>query len=333
LVRELQEECFRRDPCSGADTLTPPDVSRITWSRGEVRTFFESGGSYAPLPDAAPTHASRARLGRGGPAVRAAPSPPLSDGVLTLLETKETSGFAPIAEQLAHHGWALVPFGGSAPGVWSDALAEVARAPLGDPASCGVKRTDREVELRALPGGRAAWPTLHTLAQALTDVGLRLGEALAAHASLRCRLHSYTDARINVFAPGTECYAHVDRDDAADDGGSERRVDASDGRCYTKEEFLSYYRDTLRWESAQPPTGVEDRRKVTAMLFLKDGEWRSADGGEELLLAEAGAASWHKVEPRADSLLLFRSDRVLHRTALARASRVTLTVSFLGFYE
>ena len=43
--------------------------------------------------------------------------------------------------------------------------------------------------------------------------------------------------------------------------------------------------------------------------------------------------AWRVVEPRADRLLLFRSDRVLHKVSTARKQRVSLTVSFLGFYQ
>jgi len=124
----------------------------------------------------------------------------------------------------------------------------------------------------------------------------------------------------------------MERDDAAAaTDGVERRVDPSDGRSYTKEEFLSYYRDPRRWEAAKPPTGGDDRRKVTAVLFANP-EWRASDGGEELLLDEP-SQTWHALAPKADTLLLFRSDRVLRRVAKARRARFALVLSFLGFYE
>ena len=50
--------------------------------------------------------------------------------------------------------------------------------------------------------------------------------------------------------------------------------------------------------------------------------------GEELLLDRAqGADCWHKVEPRADTLLIFRSDRILHKVSMVRRQRVSLSLS------
>ena len=41
------------------------------------------------------------------------------------------------------------------------------------------------------------------------------------------------------------------------------------------------------------------------MLFTS-ATWRSGDGGEELLLPDAASRCWYRVEPKADTLLVFR---------------------------
>ena len=342
LVQGLRDECFRSDPISNADTLTVPEEAREQWSRGEVRQYFASAGRWKPLPDAAPTAASRLKLGQGLPTVPADMTK-LNEGALALAMDEPKR----IADKLNADGWAVVQFGATAGDVWPEVLEEIERAKplMAQPPACGARRGDKEVELRQMPGGRNAWPMLNSLAQALSDFGLSLNSALSTQEGLRCRLNAYTDTKINVFGPGSECGPHIDRDDAASAEGAgptgQRRVDPSDGRSYTKQDFLDFYRqDGLRrWEAAKPPTGGEDRRKITAILYGNQ-EWRQGHGGEEYLLdhhaMEAGGGdkkAWRVVEPRADRLLLFRSDRVLHKVSTARKQRVSLTVSFLGFYQ
>ena len=56
------------------------------------------------------------------------------------------------------------------------------------------------------------------------------------------------------------------------------------------------------------------------------------DGGESLLWHEP-SGGWRSVAPRADTLLLFRSDRVLHKVAqVRRRPRHTLSCHYLGYY-
>ena len=79
-------------------------------------------------------------------------------------------------------------------------------------------------------------------------------------------------------------------------------------------------------------TGGEDRRKLCAVLYCNPAWAPARDGGAELLLDEAGQC-WRSVAPAADTLLLFRTDRVLRKVAPARADRCSLSISFLGVYE
>lgn len=91
-------------------------------------------------------------------------------------------------------------------------------------------------------------------------------------------------------------------------------------------------RSPRRWEQAKPPTGGEDRRKVASLLYLNDG-WQPHNGGEELLLDEGGGC-WRSVSPAADTLLVYRTDRVLHKVAPTRGgTRCALSLTFLGSYQ
>jgi hypothetical protein len=329
----LREARFRTDPLS--EFPTPPAASRELWSRGELRRFVESGGRALPLCDAAPTAVARHRWGAGLP-VRAAASTRLDAGcesAIALIEGRRPRGYAAVAQAIAERGWAMVSFGAERLGkdVWSKATAELVRAVSAIDA--GKQGAGRQVQLRSLPGQSYQWPALHALSQMLEKFGLGLGVELANTPELRLRLSAYTDTELRVSdadAAGTD--AALERDDLANADGVERRVDPSDGRSYTKVEFSEFYRgDTRRWETARPPTGGEDRRRISAILYCNAG-WSNGHGGEELLLDEV-AGCWQSVAPKADTLLLFRSDRVLHKTAPCRSACSSLTLSFLGYYQ
>ena len=87
---------------------------------------------------------------------------------------------------------------------------------------------------------------------------------------------SYTDTKMSFLPPGVSAGGpHFDRDGATSSDGAERRVDPADGCAYTRQEFLDFYtrEGQQRWASAKPPTGAEDRRKLTAVLFLNERWW------------------------------------------------------------
>jgi len=85
--------------------------------------------------------------------------------------------------------------------------------------------------------------------------------------------------------------------------------------------------------------GAGDARKLTAILYVND--WRPEHGGK-LMMYDAGnfdpdssgppERCWRTVTPRAGRLVLFRSDRVLHKVAPAFAMRYALTMFYAARY-
>ena len=76
-----------------------------------------------------------------------------------------------------------------------------------------------------------------------------------------------------------------------------------------------------------------DRHGVTRGFLA---HFREAEGGQTTLYAfddAKGSFRAHVLQPEADTLLLFRSDRVLYQVAPARAARYTLGTHFLGHYS
>lgn len=67
----------------------------------------------------------------------------------------------------------------------------------------------------------------------------------------------------------------------------------------------------------------DDRCRITCILYTSD--WSSDDGGRLQLLNE-DRECWMVVPPVADTLVLFRSDRVLHKVEGCAAQRHALTV-------
>ena len=119
--------------------------------------------------------------------------------------------------------------------------------------------------------------------------------------------------------------ARFDRDGPPSAGGVEKRVDPSDGCSYTRQEFEDFYRGAwqARWASAKPPTGNEDKRKLSALLFLNE---RPVAGGQVrchhhspvpsspipyasclTLPVLAGTTSGHRIHLRRRGLYLPRS--------------------------
>ena len=78
--------------------------------------------------------------------------------------------------------------------------------------------------------------------------------------------------------------------------------------------------------------GAGDARKLTAILYPNEG-WQEEDGGALQMYDGGGFGAdgptercWRSVQPRAGRLLLFRSDRVLHKVMPAFATRYALTM-------
>ena len=142
----------------------------------------------------------------------------------------------------------------------------------------------QQLLLRDLGNPQAAVPVLHGLNQALHGFVIGLRDALAAtdDSGLGLQLTTYSDSALGCIA-GAEVAARFDRD-TPEAGGAEKRVDESDGRAYTRQEFRDFYQRAgeQAWAAAKPPTGDEDPRKLTAVLFLSQG-WTERDGGQALL--------------------------------------------------
>ena len=193
------------------------------------------------------------------------------------------------------------------------------------------------VAARAVGGlGRRA-PVLQGLGESLTNFILGLRGHVAS-SRLGLALTSYTDTKCATLPPGASGgKARFDRDGPHNGTGAERRVDPSDGIAYTEQEFEEFYTHDwrVRWASAKWPTGNEDSRRLTAVLFL-DGEWQPAHGGLTTVYAfDEHKSSFRALQlpPEADTLLLFRADRVLYHVAPARnAPRRSMSTHFLGHY-
>lgn len=75
-------------------------------------------------------------------------------------------------------------------------------------------------------------------------LGSSSAQALAARPGMRMRFGGYTDAKVQLMGAEAQSRAYMDRDDAAAyDDSAERRIDASDGCAYTRDEFIAYYKE------------------------------------------------------------------------------------------
>lgn len=181
----------------------------------------------------------------------------------------------------------------------------------------------------------ARFPVLHGLNESLRNFVLGMRGVLADAAD-GLVLTSFTDTKIACLSGGAPAgKPRFDRDGANSSGGVEKRVDQSDGCSYTRDEFLDFYRGAgeARWASARPPTGAEDKRKMSAILFLSE---ESVGGGETTIYVfdgvDGGSFRALTLSPKADTLLLFRSDRVLYDVAPTTAARYTISCHFIGHY-
>ena len=121
----------------------------------------------------------------------------------------------------------------------------------------------------------------------------------------------------------------------------EKRVDPSDGCSYSKQEFVDFYGAWAeqRWAAAKPPTGSEDKRKLSACLFLNRGWQEEKHGGSTTIFAfdestEVGTFRALRLPPEADTLLLYRSDRILYGVERSRGTSpcFSLRTEFIGHY-
>ena len=346
---------LRGDDIDGySDVADPPIRPALEqWSKAECRAYFESGGKWRPLLERTSGGAFlsklgwRTRLEKALSAGRPAPMPMVfvEGGVMAASEG-HPEHFGRIAQALDTDGFVAVNFGvherySDSNAIYSDVMNEchrlqasgAMRAPAGgDSAEQSIMSQQAGIG----PGGQ--FPVLHALRESLTNfiLGLRATLAKGAHGLV---LTSYTDLRVCALPPGQPSgAARFDRD-LVGSGAVEKRVDPSDGCSYTQREFDEFYGPTARqrWDAAKPPTGNEDKRKLSACLFLNSG-WGGAAGGLTTVYAfdEANEGSFRalQVTPEADTLLLYRSDRVLYGAEQARGKACfSMRTEFLGHYS
>jgi hypothetical protein len=350
MLSSLREE----DIDGYSDVADPPPAALEQWSKAECRTFLEGGGTWKPLLERTSYGAMlsklgwRTRLEKAASAGRptAMPVVHLDGGVMAASEGAPQH-FETIARALDADGYVAVNFGvrdryEDAGSIWADASHECERLKASGAMRAAAGSDSSEASIMSqqagiAPGGQ--FPVLHALRESLTNFVLGLRPALSKgdHA---ITLTSYTDLRVCCLPPNQPAgAARFDRDGPKGGGGLEKRVDPSDGCSYSKQEFVDFYGPSAeqRWATAKPPTGNEDKRKLSACLFLSDG-WREESGAHTTIYAfdEGNEGSFHalRLKPDADTLLLYRSDRVLYGVERAKGSKAcfSMRTEFLGHY-
>ena len=242
------------------------------------------------------------------------PLPQLPGLLLPEIDQGRTKLLDEVVLCIATVGWCAVRLGANAATLAGAALESTRAFPLMrpgkvvDPATgavrsgvdpCGVPRGDRFSQVHdetVLRGGASRWPALYELDSAIERVGVALAQTAKKYPSLLpFELTGSSDGMIACFpGNGAEYGPHLDS-------------------------------NLHRGHNS----GL-DPRKLTCICYLNAG-WREADGGA-LCIHDPEGSCWHTVLPSADTLVLFRSDLVLHRVAAAHKWRHALTVFFQGEY-
>lgn len=150
----------------------------------------------------------------------------------------------------------------------------------------GAKRGDKFIGIRAAKQVRGGCEKLALMDECLTAIGEALIPALLQEPALRLPIKSRSEGLFACYpGNGAEYRAHLDG------GGSPH--------C-----------------------------KLTMILY-PNPDWAASSGGALHLLDERGASfserAWRSVQPAAGTIVLFRSDRVLHKVVPAFATRYALT--------
>ena len=216
-----------------------------------------------------------------------------------------------IAARLARTGWVLLELGAS-----PDTMKRAAREaksifPRMQPGMvvdqnsgatvegvdpCGVPRGDRFTRLHdsdIVPGGAKEAKALFELDETLVMIAGAVGACVASEAGLPFDVTGSTDTMVAIFPGGGAQYG--------------AHLDSNLHGGYNS---------------------GKDPRKLTCILYINE----EVDGGE-LCLHDPENGCWHTVSPRRDSLVIFRSDRVLHRVAPSYRWRTALTVFLTGPYR
>lgn len=238
-------------------------------------------------------------------------------GVVGALERQDTKAWAKVAKRLGRDWWVRLDWGTPPPGGWERVVEEGERAwPLMTPGR--ILRGDGQVLEGVSPSGaargdrfvvtsdqrldsavtsagvvNAPCAAVRGLADQLSALGVALSDSLAAEPRLQMTITRNTEGLLACFpGNGAKYNCHYDG-------------------------------------------GGTDPRKLTAILYVNP-EWHDeADG--RLMMYDAGSFSaahgpgekcWRSVRPRAGSLVLFRSDLVLHKVNPTWERRFALTMFY-----
>ena len=301
LVAELQDEYF-------ADDVLPPTVA-ICWTPTVLRRFFETGGSL-PEPERERRGSEVQRGSSGGPpdqrlmesaAVR--PMPKLNGGpsLRHAIEAADERMLESVAITLGRAGFVRCRFGAASStfraAAQEAAAAHVRHALLSCSSPSGAHRDDTCVLVR--DASRLAGGASSW--PALHALSQSLSEALHG-------LCGFLAAELGLVVTS--------------------RSDAVLGRFGPGACGYGAHLDSCYDRGA-------DSRVVSALLYLNEG-WRDEDGGA-LRVWDDSHACWQEAWPRADELVLLRSDRTLHKVmpigeCAPSMGRFALTMFLCGRY-
>jgi hypothetical protein len=221
-------------------------------------------------------------------------------GAMGALRRSDEDAFAAVLLQLGHVGWAALDWGeGDCDGLagWSRILAEGAALwPLCEPGR--VQTSDGRV--------------LHGVAPSGAKRGDRF---ICAH-----------DERLHDKAFGTLRGLHEKLASFGFALGARMNTICLTGCGDTL--FACFPGGGAQY-GAHYDGGPGDARRLTMILYPNE-EWRDEEDGGALMLFDATSRCWRAVAPRAGRLVVFRSDKVLHKVAPAHRERWALTLFMAG---
>ena len=294
LVDALQAELL-------ADDLHPPESS-IAWTEGSLRCWFEDGGAVtlralacdsvnALNLDSELSTAPRRRLGLLSVA---------DDHLLGAMHRRDADAFARVAAQFGAVGWAACRLGLPSQ-LWQLAREEGARAwPLMRP-----NHITRSSDGQLIPGRSPSG-------------AVRGDRYIVAH----------------TLPGGAESYPMLCALDAlmVGIGGALAPAIAADASCGGVELIGGSHAQVAIFPGNGAEYGAHFdgdglTTRMTMIVYTSAG-WTPADGGE-LCVYDERANCWHELPPHEDTILFFRSEKVLHKVRPSHApQRLALTAFF-----
>lgn len=288
-----------------ATKFNQPPPSSIAWLEELIHRWYEDGTLTADaLQQLGEQPQPIDEVGANLP-VESLPALDVGDeGLLGALRCKDDSALSSIATHLLKDDFVVLSLGldtetlaalnTESEQAWPLMQPGEVRNSLGDIVSghspSGALRGDRFVLLRNLPGGMQAWPNLVAADEVLGAVGSSLAPILKEMTA--------TDLQANVNNEGVVALA--------------KRSDLFVAR---------FPGDGLGYGAHYDG---DEKCKITCILYVTDG-WHEDHGGCLHILDEA-RQRWWSVPLRAGTMVLFRSDLVLHKVEPCHAARSALTV-------